>query len=124
MRMVLETEERLRLTGDGESVAFEANEATTLSPFHLLAASLATCTYSVLYSWAEHASLPLDGIEIVVAWRLGGDPVRVSEMRMELAWPDLPASRREAARRAAAFCTVHRTLELGSHVETTVREDA
>ncbi len=57
-----------------------------------------------------------------MAWEIGGDPYRVTHVEMALEWPALPASRTEAARRAAAQCTVHHTLEAGSHVETRVRD--
>lgn len=120
MRIILETEERIRLEADAGGFAFETTDDTGLSPFHLLAASLATCTYSVVHSWAHHAGLGLDGLAIIVEWELGGDPVRVSEVRMDLEWPGLPTARREAARRVAAQCTIHHTLEHGSHVETRV----
>lgn len=124
MRIILETDERIRLVTDGDGFAFEAMGEAGLSPFHLLAASLATCTYSVVHSWADHAGLGMEGLAIVVEWELGGDPVRVSEVRMDLEWPGLPEPRREAARRVAAECTIHHTLEHGSHVETTVGDGA
>jgi uncharacterized OsmC-like protein len=120
MRIILETEERIRLVADSDGFGFEAEGDAGLSPFHLLAASLATCTYSVVHSWAHHAGLAMDGLAIVVEWELGGDPVRVSDVRMDLEWPALPPSRREAARRVAAQCTIHHTLEHGSRVQTEV----
>lgn len=119
MRIVLETEERIRLVADGAEFAIEPDGAG-LSPFHLLASSLATCTYSVLHGWAEQARLGVDGLEIRVDWRLGGDPVRVAAIEMEIAWPGLPAARREAARRVAAHCTIHHTLTEATSVETRV----
>ena len=119
MEILLETEERIRLRAGGEGFAFEAGEAG-LSPFHLLAASLATCTHSVLHGWAHHAGLDLDGLEIVVEWELGEDPVRVTGMDMAIVWPGLPAARHGAAVRAAAQCTVHNTLSRGTPVETRV----
>ena len=130
MKIILEDNDRIRLTADAGGFTFEsADDAgdgadVGLSPFHLLAASLATCTYSVLHSWAHHAGLPMEGLAIGVSWELGGEPVRVSDVRMELDWPGLPPARAEAARRAAAQCTVHHTLEHGSRVETRVAERA
>ena len=118
MRIHLESDDRIRLTAADSGFSFEGDAG--LSPFHLLGASLATCTYSVLHGWAHHAGLSMDGLSIGVEWELGGDPVRVSDVRMDLEWPGLPPERREAARRAAAHCTVHHTLEHGSEVETRV----
>lgn len=122
MEIQLLTDESIRLTASSPGFAFEPGEAETLSPFHLLAASLATCTYSVLHSYAHHAGLPLDGLAIDVEWELGGEPYKVTRMEMSLDWPGLPEARTEAARRAAAQCTIHHTLEHGSHVETRVRQ--
>ncbi|HSH46658.1 MAG TPA: OsmC family protein, partial [Longimicrobiales bacterium] len=119
MKIVLETEHRIRLVPDDAGFAFEAVEGG-LSPFHLLAASLATCTYSVIHSWAHQAGLDMAGLEIVVAWEFGGDPVQVSRMDMDIAWPGLPPVRREAARRVAEHCTVHHTLMAPTTVETRV----
>ncbi len=122
MEIHLRTDDSIRLTDTGSAFAFEPGEAESLSPFHLLAASLATCTYSVLQSYGQHARIPLDGIAIDVTWTLGGDPFRVTEMEMVLHWPELPPARREAARRAAAHCTIHQTLGHDLEVRTLVHE--
>jgi uncharacterized OsmC-like protein len=124
MIIELRTEESIRLTAEDPGFAFEARNGVSLSPFHLLAASLATCTFSVLASYGEHAGIPLDGLAIDVDWELGGDPYRVTAMGMVLDWPGLPPKRTEAARRAAAQCTVHHTLHSGSEVTTRVRDPA
>ena len=121
MRIVLETEHRIRLIPGDEGFMLEAGEAG-LSPFHLLAAGLATCTHSVLHDWAHHAGLPLEGLEVVVEWEIGDAPLRVTGMDMEIVWPGLPAERRKAAVRAAAQCTVHNTLSHGTPVETRVAD--
>lgn len=121
MAIQLTGEESIRLTAAEPMLSIEPREGTTLSPFHMLAASLATCTYSVLHGYAEHAGLPMDGLAIEVAWELGGDPYRVTRMDMELDWPGLPENRRAAAVRAASHCTIHHTLEQGSDVETRVK---
>lgn len=120
MRIHLSTDDSIRLTAGEAGLSFEAGDALTLSPFHLLAASLATCTYSVLQSYADQADIPLEGLAIDVSWELAGDPFRVTHVDMALDWPGLPATRREAARRAAARCTIHNTLEHGSTVETRI----
>lgn len=121
MRIVLESEHAIRLVADDEVLAFDAREAG-LSPFHLLAAALATCTWSVLHGWAHHASLDLEGLEIEVVWEIGDDPVRVTRMDMALHWPALPPERHAAAVRAAAHCTVHNTLLHATPVETRMAE--
>jgi uncharacterized OsmC-like protein len=121
MRIILESAESVRLAEGAAGVAVEGADDVALSPFHLLAASLAMCTWSVLQGWAGHAGIPAHGLELTVDWSFGEDPVRVSELRMDVAWPELPPQRREAARRAAAQCTVHHTLEHGTRVSTRVQ---
>lgn len=120
MRIQLSTDDSIRLTADGPGLSFEGGDALTVSPFHLLAASLATCTYSVLHSYGHQAGIPLEELAIEVSWKMSGDPFRVTHMEMALEWPGLPPARREAARRAGARCTIHNTLEHGSTVETRV----
>lgn len=122
MRLVLETEASVRLAPGGAELAVEPRGDVALSPFHLLGASLALCTWSVLVSWAEQGSLAVDGLELFVTWELGGDPVRVAEIVMDVLWPGLPPARVEAARRAAGYCTVHHTLEHGTRLTTRVLE--
>lgn len=120
MRIILETEHSIRLAAGAGDLALEATPGVALSPFHLLAASLGACTWSVLLGWAESAGLEATGLELGVEWEFGGDPVRVSEFRLAVAWPGLAAERQSAAARAAAHCTVHHTLEYGSRVTTRV----
>lgn len=121
MKIILESASSIRIAQSEGPLAVEAVAEAELSPFHLLAASLAMCSWSVLHGWADHAGLPHSGLELVVEWSFGGDPVRVSELRLDLVWPGLPPRRQEAARRAAAQCTVHHTLEHGTVVSTRVR---
>ncbi len=125
--MIIQTlsENRLRLhSALDPAFGFDIGDDAGLSPFHLLAASLATCTFSVLHGWAHQAQLPLDDLEITIDWDFGDDPLRVTDMRMEVRWPGLPEARAPAARRVAAHCTIHHTLERGAHVETTVDSPA
>ena len=118
MEILLTTEDSIRLTAKGAALAIEPKGDTDLSPFHLLAASLATCTYSVLHSYGGHAAIELDDLTIDVEWELGGDPFRVTAMEMTIDWPALPPGRKAAAERAAARCTVHQTLHAGLDVTT------
>ena len=80
------------------------------SPFHMLASALASCTFSVLHSWATHKKLSADDLSLDVRWRFADDPHRVSDMAVTFTWPSLPADRVATAKRVAALCTVHATL--------------
>jgi uncharacterized OsmC-like protein len=120
MRLILESDRSVRLRPGGASFSVES-DGVVLSPFHLLAGALATCSWSVLESWSKHAGLALGDLELWVEWEFGGEPVRVAAMVLDVVWPGLPSARVAAARRAAGQCTVHHTLVHGTRVETRVR---
>jgi uncharacterized OsmC-like protein len=94
-----------------------------LSPFHLMAGSLASCTLVTVSSWAARAGLDPGGITVTVRWELAAEaPKRVERMEMVLGWPGLPEARIGAAERAATACPIHATLsraaQVAHHVET------
>lgn len=102
----------LRLEDSAGPLTVEAHSADQeYSPFHMLGSGLASCTFSVLHSWATHASLDPSRLAVEVRWSFAEGPHRVGAMTVTLDWPGLPAERRAAATRAAALCTVHKTLE-------------
>ncbi len=111
MKITLLGDDSIRLDPIPGALTIEAASAEmSYSPFHMLASSLATCTFSVLYSWATHAKLSVDDLSLDVRWRFGEDPHRVSDISVIMNWPSLPANRLAAAERVAALCTVHATL--------------
>jgi uncharacterized OsmC-like protein len=112
VRITLLSEESIRLEATSGPLTIEAPSAEqSYSPFHMLGSSLAYCTFSVLYSWGETANLTVDDLVIEVSWTFTENPHRVGEMRMTFNWPSLPEKRREGAKRAAALCAIHATLE-------------
>lgn len=122
MKITLLSDDRIRLDGGAGPMSIEAESATmAYSPFHMLASSLATCTYSVLASWGTHAKLNVDDLAIEVGWTFVEDPHRVGEMTVDIDWPSLPPERRAAAQRAAGLCTVKKSLEMPPTVTTGVR---
>ena len=112
MKITLLGDDALRLEGTDGMMTIEAPSADRFySPFHMLASGLASCTFSVLLSWATHARLSAEDLAVEVRWEFAEDPHRVGRMAVSIAWPGLPEERRAAAQRAAATCAVHRTLE-------------
>ena len=112
MKITLVSEDEIRLEDSGEPITIEAQSADQVySPFHMLASGLASCTFSVLHSWATHAKVHSDGLVVGVSWTFADDPHRVGSMKVTVTWTSLPPERRAAAQRAAALCTVHKTLE-------------
>ena len=122
MKILLLSEERLRLEGGAGPLTIEADSAEMqYSPFHMLASGLAVCIYSVLHSWATTAKLSGDDLAVEVGWTFVEDPHRVGEFDVEVIWPSLPDTRRAAAERAAHLCTVHKTFEHPPRIHTHVR---
>jgi uncharacterized OsmC-like protein len=112
MKISLISDDAIRLElVPGPLVVEAESEEQQYSPFHMLASALATCTMSVLYSWATHAEIPVDGLTIDVSWTFAENPHRVGGMALRFVWPGLPANRAEAAKRAAKLCAIHATLE-------------
>ncbi|MET0399088.1 MAG: OsmC family protein [Longimicrobiaceae bacterium] len=121
MKILLVAEDRIRLEGTAGPMTIEADSPEMqYSPFHMLASSLATCTHSVLASWATNARLAVDDLAVEVGWSFVEEPHRVGSMQVHVDWASLPEARRAAAERVAALCTVKKTLEQPPTVSTTV----
>ena len=111
MKITLLSDDAIRLEPTAGALTIEAPSADVMySPFQMLASGLASCTFSVLYSWATHADLSVDDLAIEVHWGFADDPHRMSDIRVVLDWPSLPANRVAAAKRASELCTIHATL--------------
>ena len=118
MKIILLSGDAIRLEPDPGPLTIEAPTAEmSYSPFHMLASGLATCTFSVMHSWATQAKLSTDDLTLEVQWRFGEDPHRVSDIGVIFDWPSLPANRLSAARRVAEMCTVHATLTHPPRIE-------
>ena len=91
MKILLIEENAIRLEPTEGPMTIEApTPDRQYSPFHMLGSALAYCTFSVLYSWASHANLSIDGMQIDVAWKFSKDePKRVSDMSLSFKWPTL-----------------------------------
>ena len=111
MKITLLSEDSIRLEPQPGRLTIEAPyEKMEYSPFHMLASSLATCSWSVLASWASNSDIDVADLVIEVNWEFADNPNRVGRMDMRLDWPSLPPARIEVARRAAALCAIHASL--------------
>jgi uncharacterized OsmC-like protein len=111
MKITLLSDDAIRLEPIPGALTVEAaSPEMSYSPFHMLASGLATCTFSVLQSWATHARIPIDDLTLEVQWRFADDPHRVGDIGVIFDWPSLPANRLTAAKRVAEMCTIHATL--------------
>jgi uncharacterized OsmC-like protein len=112
VKITLLSDDAIRLTPEPGPLTIEAESAEqTYSPFHMLGSSLATCTFSVMHSWATHADLRADDLTIDVRWTFSDDPHRVGEIALTFDWPSLPERRIAAAKRVAEMCTIHATFK-------------
>lgn len=124
MRLILEGETRIRMEIAGEGFEILSGDAP-LSPFHLLAGSLASCTAVTVASWAQGAGIDAEALVITVGWEAAEQrPKRVTRMDMDLLWPGLPADRVATAERVAALCPIHATLRLGTEISRRVTPSA
>lgn len=122
LKITLLTDERIRLEDAAGPLTIEADSAEKqYSPFHMMASGLAVCTYSVLASWAVNAKLPIEDLALEVGWSFADEPHRVGRYEVVIDWPSLPEARRATAARAAALCTVKKTLEHPPEIDLQVR---
>ncbi len=120
MRLILEEETRARMemTGDGFEIT---SEGPAISPYHLLAGSLASCTALTLQSWAEGAGIDMAPLTLHLAWEnVEERPKRIERIDMELRWPGLPDERVTTAERVADLCPIHATLKRATQVSRRV----
>jgi uncharacterized OsmC-like protein len=111
MKITLLSDDAIRLEPVPGPLTIEAASAEmSYSPFHMLASGLASCTFSVLHSWATHAKIPIDDLSLEVQWRFADNPHRVGDIGVIFDWPSLPANRLTAAKRVAEMCAIHATF--------------
>src|SRR5690606_31737536 len=111
MKITLLDDDSIRLEPTPGALTIEAlSPDQSYSPFHMLGSSLATCTFSVLHSWARHARLDPDGLAIEVSWTFGEDPPPGAGVRMHIDRPKLPAGGVKASKRVTEVCPIRDTL--------------
>lgn len=121
MRMILDSELKIRLemTGQGFEIT---SEDIAISPYHLLAGSLASCIVLLIRPWAERVAIDIAPVIIAVSWEhVGAGDNRVKQMDVDLSWPGLPDSRKPVVQRLAEACPIHATLVSGTAITSSVR---
>ena len=119
--MTLESELRVRLdvAGDGFEIT---SQDVAITPYHLLAGSLASCIVLLIAPWAERSGFDLSPLTISVGWEhVGGGDNRVKHMDVDLWWPGLADSRKVVVQRLAKACPIHATLVSGTEISSHVR---
>ena len=121
MRMILEGESQIRLEMPGEGFEI-TSEHISISPYHLLAGSLASCIALVVAPWAERSGVDQELLTISIGWQRASDGHnQVRHMDVALRWPGLPDSRLAVVERLAKACPIHATLVSGTEITNHVR---
>ena len=121
MNLILEGESgvRLALAGDGFEIT---SDDVSISPYHLLTGSLASCIALVVSPWAERAGLDPAPVIISISWEhVGATDYRVKYMDVEVQWPGLPEARKAVVERLAEACPIHATLLAGTEISSRVQ---
>ncbi len=121
MRMILEGELKIRLVMTGQGFEITSGDIA-LSPYHLLAGSLASCVVLLIEPWSENVGIDIAPVIIAVAWEhVGEGDNRVKQMDVQLRWPGLTDTRKKVVQRLAEACPIHATLVSGTVITNSVR---
>ncbi len=107
------------MSGDGFEIT---SEDVSVSPYHLLAGSLASCIVLLIEPWAERVEIDIAPVIIAVSWEhVGAGDNRVKQMDVNLSWPGLPDSRKQVVQRLAEACPIHATLVSGTAITSSIQ---
>jgi uncharacterized OsmC-like protein len=120
MRIVMNADNDLEFTRllEPDMVVESRDPDAAYSALQMFATSVALCSFSMLYSYGDNFGADAEEIRLRVRWAYAEHENRIESIDLSIHWPGLPEARRTAAERAAALCTLHRTLEHPPHVTT------
>jgi hypothetical protein len=111
MHLIPTAENQIRLDMAGDEFETVSDEVP-LSPYHLVAAGLASCTALTVQSWAAAASIDLRGLMLTIAWTVASErPRRISHMDMVMQWPGAAATPSSGGGARSGFMPDHETLK-------------
>ena len=120
IRLVGDTEIRLsQLHVEGFEISSD-NPELHYGALQTFVTSLAMCTFAMLASYGQRIGAGVENLTFVMKWTLCERPRRIEHVDMDIRWPEIPESRLDAAMRAAATCTLHRTLQHAVEVDTVI----
>jgi len=126
----------LFLSADPEDPAAQNYEAVEdihqLTPYGMLLASLGSCTALVLHTYAQNHEIPLDEVELHLAYQRVfredcEDCDEAEEFKEEITEKiklegNLPGTAKEKLLRVAHFCPIYKMLDQGVRVKTLLLE--
>ncbi|MBW1878917.1 MAG: OsmC family protein [Deltaproteobacteria bacterium] len=87
-------------------------EGSAPEPYLLFLSSLATCAGIYVVGFCQTRNIPTDGIRLIQDHAFDPKTRRLSQIKLRIELPEhFPEKYRSAVERAAALCTVKRTLE-------------
>ena len=103
-----------------EIVVNYKNDALHFGAISMFVASLGGCTFAVLNSYAHRLDITTENIRITLNWVFEQEPTRISQINMQIVWPELPEKRLKSVQRATHKCTVHSTIHQCVDIQTEV----
>jgi putative redox protein len=89
-----------------------------LSPIEMFAASLGSCVLLMVDAYCQKHGYTDGDAAVHLTYELGDHPRRITAVTMDLELPrDVPEEKKEAVRRVAETCPVHRTLEIKPRID-------
>ena len=95
------------------------------TPTELFVAGLASCVAFYARRYLARHQISAEGLGVSADFDIGGQPTRVTRIRVLITPPhDLPAQRRDAFLAVASHCTVHNTLSNPAAVDILLTDNA
>jgi uncharacterized OsmC-like protein len=95
------------------------------TPTELFVAGLASCVAFYARRYLARHQISAEGLGVSADFDIGGQPTRVTRIRILITPPhDLPAQRRDAFLAVASHCTVHNTLSNPAAVDILLTDNA
>ena len=96
---------------------------TAPTPTELFVAGLASCVAFYARRYLARHNIATNGLRVSADFDIGGQPTRVTRIRVLITPPhDLPTQRRDAFLAVASHCTVHNTLANPAPVDILLSE--
>ena len=91
-----------------------------MTPPELLLASLGSCAAYSAVEYLKANRLPSEGLRVSVTAQKGSSPARLASFGIEVEVPNLENRHQEGILRSAKKCLIHKTLEEGAEIHTTL----
>jgi len=91
-----------------------------MTPPELLLASLGSCAAYYAVEYLKANRLPSEGLQVSVTAQKASSPARLASFEIAIEVPNLESRHQEGILRSARKCLIHKTLEEGAEIHTTL----